>query len=655
MYTFQSCLSCRCILSRNSRRRIVYFVTLPHEHHLTRCDMVPFPQAVNGEKMSITCALLEYDPGIVEGNSTVTTVERSVFPVIFQLPSTAEYLTCSTSRIQVESVRWPHTRFTAPERPALPLLNLLKGSSCMDTGTCGTIDAAIWVTPLCGGSFIPPRCIEIFAKSACYPFCLAVRQTNTFNSAMRLYNQPDWLDSVHIFNRDCVVHQYTKQGANANGFSVQVQEYIQAVEGGASLTELYNLLNYGSLVSSVVSSLSSTSQTAARPGYYYATSTLSNDLMGSTVVSEQPYSEGPKCVPALYTTSTIPKYFFETNGDYGEESFRSTLGSDQPFVYAGDTVLTSDCHAQNIQYTAFSCKIFVYRIYGGDANQMTLVNTNNALPAFAPPMTVEMMAETVQRSHDAVMVPYSLTNSPWTQNPAVATEDAIFYSVNPYWQIFTAFIGYCNNNVFDSDENNKFQLQVISSWSPITIFRVYPYVYCPPSKIGGCYENLFSGIQLPKSIPLSDSTDSCKTMIDFIVTGMEYIDHENIAVSVLRTHPEYINPATMQPFFKDDGVTHTVTYFLNTITMQIRENQAWSTEVPQAVQSQGQLCPAQRRMPQFGSLVTEAISASILFIRMPFNIILNGVYIFDRWTQERGDECPLITRGMFSCVIDHCV
>lgn len=50
-------------------------------------------------------------------------------------------------------------------------------------------------------------------------------------------------------------------------------------------------------------------------------------------------------------------------------------------------------------------------------------------------------------------------------------------------------------------------------------------------------------------------------------------------------------------------------------------------------------------MPQFGSVVTETIVASILFVRMPFNVILNGVYTFHQWTQERGDECPLITRG----------
>lgn len=137
----------------------------------------------------------------------------------------------------------------------------------------------------------------------------------------------------------------------------------------------------------------------------------------------------------------------------------------------------------------------------------------------------------------------------------------------------------------------------------------------------------------------------CNKTIDFIVTNMEYIDVENIAVSVLRTKPSLINPRTLQPNSKDDNFTHTVTYFLNAVTMQLREGTAWASEVPQAAFTQGQLCPNQRRMPPFGSMVAQLVSAGIYFIRMPFNVILNGVYIFNRWTQERGDECPLITRG----------
>lgn len=63
------------------------------------------------------------------------------------------------------------------------------------------------------------------------------------------------------------------------------------------------------------------------------------------------------------------------------------------------------------------------------------MNTNNALPAVAPPLTPEMAIDFMDKSRNALTIPYSLTNHPWTSNPAVATEDAVFYAVNPYWQV----------------------------------------------------------------------------------------------------------------------------------------------------------------------------------------------------------------------------
>lgn len=268
-----------------------------------------------------------------------------------------------------------------------------------------------------------------------------------------------------------------------------------------------------------------------------------------------------------------------------------------------------------------------------------------ALPAVAPPETVAMSERVASRTSSTVSIPYSLTNSPWTQNPAVATEDAVFYAVNPYWQLFEGFIRYCN----DPLQQGNMQLSAISSFSPITIWRVYPYVYCSPlENPAGCYEGLSTGQVIEASGRLNLTMTDCTREVDFIVTGMQYIDTENIAISVLRTTPQMINPRTMQPFTDRAGVdtvSRTVTYFLNTITMQIRENRAWSTEVPQAVHTQGQLCPAQRSMPQVGSMITETIVAGIMFVRMPLNVVLNGVYIFPQWTKERGEECPLITRG----------
>lgn len=46
-----------------------------------------------------------------------------------------------------------------------------------------------------------------------------------------------------------------------------------------------------------------------------------------------------------------------------------------------------------------------------------------------------MMANFLVKAQSKITIPYSLANLPWTQNPAVATDAAIFYAVNPYWQV----------------------------------------------------------------------------------------------------------------------------------------------------------------------------------------------------------------------------
>lgn len=417
----------------------------------------------NANAIKITCAILEYD--LVE-NAT-TTASQSVFPVIFQVPTTSEYLTCSTVKISIESVRWPHMRFTAPERPSLPLLNLLKGSSCLETGTCTMIDAAIWVVPLCGDGSSSPVCIEAFTKAACYPYCLGVRQTGSFNSIVRLYNARNWWDRVHIFNRDCAFHQYSSSSdAQEDGFSIQLQE----------LPSIFST-NYGGLTQNLIQQSSSSLQQILPENF--VETIIPFDWINSAFINIRENDiTNVNCVPQNLARSTIPKTA-APSGDYGSENFRSVLGEDQPFVVAGDTVLTSKCEEQNNDFTAIECTISVYRIYGNDFNQMTLVNTNNQLPALAPPTTPSMLEDVVAKgSNDKITLPYSLTNHPWTQNPAAATEDAIFFAVNPYWQIFESFIQYCN----DPTEQGRLQLVPISSFSPITLWRIYPYVYCSPAQ-----------------------------------------------------------------------------------------------------------------------------------------------------------------------------
>jgi hypothetical protein len=390
------------------------------------------------------------------------------------------------------------------------------------------------------------------------------------------------------------------------------------------------------------------------------TTTLYTDWAGASSSTTSFSGSSFACIHDPLVTSIVPKSILSNAGDnggigdYGSAFFGSTLARGQPFVFAGDTILTAECESINPNFPLDlpSCIVKVHRIYGSEDNQYTLVETNARLPARGIAQTPQQ-AENMLFSSNVLRIPYSYTTNPWTHNPATASENAVFYAVNPYWQVFSAFIQYCNN----PNSLGTLQLSVTSSFARITVHRVYPYIYCPPTQSeAGCYEGMTSGVMIPTSNrPVFDYND-CFNIMDIAVSSMDYINTENIAIQVVRARLADTNPQTLEP-----TNFSTATYFLNTVTMQIREDRAWNTLVPQAiVATQGQLCPALRRMPQLGSLATELAVAGVHFLRMPFNLILNGIYIFERWSDSSSvvatsstSLCPLVTRG-HSAVLQAC-
>jgi hypothetical protein len=487
-------------------------------------------------------------------------------------------------------------------------------------------DAALWVQPFCGADDRPPEvCLETFTKAACFPYCMALRQSGSYNSALRLYNAPDWMDRVHMFNRDCAQFAAVSQRESVN---VPTSENILKMASSG-----YDILD---------TSISSINRIAGRE----VVTIHSNDWAGSSVHYTPPTLQAV-CVSNPLVTSIVPKAVLQqSTGDYGSQFFGSTLASGQPFIYAGDTILTANCESIDPEapLVAPDCIVRVHRIYGSEDNHYTLVETNARLPAWNVPQTP---ARIPVAASNHLTIPYSYTTNPWTHNPATATEDAVFYAVNPYWQIFTGFMRYCN----DPNAEGALQLSVTSSFASITVHRVYTYKYCSPlENPDGCYEGLASGVRIPTSTRPEFQLEDCYKPMDIAVSSLEYIDMENVAVNIVRARLADTDPLTLKP-----RNSTTVTYFLNTITMQIRKDRAWNTQVAQSVvQTQGKLCPAMRRMPKFGSLLTEIGIAGILLLRMPFNLLLNGVYIFQRWsTPEKTLSCPLVTRG-HSAVLSSC-
>lgn len=293
-----------------------------------RCD-----DDVPTGRMQITCAILQYSPAALEENSTVTAPRRAVFPVTFQVSTTAQYLTCSSSKVSVQSVRWPHTRIT-------------RTSSGLGLNEQVKIDAAIWVIPACNEKgAMSPVCLEDAVRAACYPYCLAARRAGSYNSPLVLYSQENWVRRVFLLDRDCT------SPSSAQQYSASVMPFSW---NGLTLGQESQWLE---------------STTATQNN---------NGLQGASGVIVTGETQEVQCVYSPTAVSSVPAPV------QGREEFTSVLAANQPFVVAGDTALVANPSCYSSIFTA-ECSVSVYRMYGGDSNQMFLVTTNNNLPASRPP------------------------------------------------------------------------------------------------------------------------------------------------------------------------------------------------------------------------------------------------------------------------------
>ena len=115
----------------------------------------------NGGKppINITCALALKD---IQTYGEFLNNDDLTFEVVFQKRNTVNFLQCNQVEISVQSVRWTSTRFTGSytDRDRLD-------ATCQSSGTCSSIDATIWVAPLCtsGSTTVQLQCISLFTGS----------------------------------------------------------------------------------------------------------------------------------------------------------------------------------------------------------------------------------------------------------------------------------------------------------------------------------------------------------------------------------------------------------------------------------------------------------------------------------------------------------
>lgn len=207
------------------------------------------------------------------------------------------------------------------------------------------------------------------------------------------------------------------------------------------------------------------------------------------------------------------------------------------------------------------------------------------------------------------------------------------------------------------------QLSALSSYAPIKIWKIDPFAYCPSDASGQSetcgigrvrhveVEDAFTNI-LPKGAEGKPDDGKkysvfdvrkCEVPFAVAVVGLEYINDENIAVTILKASFFDYSPDT--GLLRPDARNATyVVKFLSTVTMSMRDT-PWDRDSSSAAASaaEGSLCPAMRRLPNVGSLLAEASVALVEVVRKVLDVVLVLPGLVQMW--DRQQSCPLVTHG----------
>ena len=150
------------------------------------------------------CACVDLDAGAGIAVSCTVVSKRGglvwTSPVEWEVATSPSYLSCVRVRVVVQSIRWPAQRISVSGRG-------LSGT-CIADGTCLAADAAVYVIPVCGGS--GPNVLACFpsgafAKSNCFPYCMALRLvSDSAAQPLLMRGGGAWADGVLLAQRSCV-------------------------------------------------------------------------------------------------------------------------------------------------------------------------------------------------------------------------------------------------------------------------------------------------------------------------------------------------------------------------------------------------------------------------------------------------------------------
>jgi len=433
---------------------------------------------------------------------------------------------------------------------------------------------------MCSVDGIDLVCVESFKGASCFPYCMALHVRGSGTQPLIVHNADEWSDGVSMLKRDCGLFNMVP-GTATDGSKARVKI----------------------------------------PGSLFDVGAAASD----------------KCTFNPMTVSMVPKGAMK---EYGTHASIELKG--QPFLFANDVALTAVAGQIGVNGLP-TWSIKVQRIYGNQANEFTTIPLNQNIPSLGPCTTPSQCDNVDAQCRSAAgckaAIPYGYDQTANGHVLGTTTQNFLYWVTNPSLEPFYAFSAYCKNR--NSNRTNIFQASVLSSYGGIRLWRMDPYIYCP--EVDGrqqCGEQQAVLTKMVQSLDFEDFDESlCDRKFNVMAVDLDYINEQNLALTVLRTTLANVNVFTLRPI--DQSQAEYVTLWVNPDTMEQREDELWMPEASTTALAQGSLCPTQRRMPNLGSAGAEAFNAFLFALRLPVNLLLSVPIIL----QVSGGRCPLLNRG----------
>lgn len=516
-------------------------------------------------------------------------------------------MTCRTTSVRVLPLRWPRARlaragshgqgvssggYSGYVRPALSQMgrdwrsffvgdedavDSLRGhAGARRAARVGGVAAAIFVAPACGGDGdgrAALRCALV--DDNCFPYCLGLVRGGLRSQNVSMFNAKRWAESVVLPNADCGLGR-DRGAACAEGASV-----LPLVDG-----------------------------------------------LGALRAARCPAA----CAPSAEVSSVLP---LDGNGTLGRVAahnlvFGAVRLAAQPLVVAGDVMLAVARDAAGEE------RLAVVRLYdvGQGTMQMAaerLVSVAHAhaprLAACATEADARCVAEAMLRG--AVVLPPQFVQvgragvqAEGLVLPAASSRWAVHFAANPELDVYQAFFDTCHGGAATTG------LEVGSSYGRARVWTVQTMRAVDLEGAGAPSAAEEASRVAYMRVPdfFDGARRSCDAIVGLRVAGVEYLNPENVLVTVLAGRPRDYDPLLGDLA----GPRHYRYYFLHPQRHDCHEASeapgrgftCWRTEaegqfpddrvVSDVVGSN--LCPEQRPLPAFGTaLVLPLVATTAAF------------------------------------------